>query len=80
MLQTPIEVSAQPEPGTFGAALIAGIGIGVFNDLDEASQSLSGTSRVYSPDPEREKLHQLRLEFYRSTVPTILSEVYERWR
>jgi xylulokinase len=76
MVQTPIEVSAQPEPGTFGAALIAGIGIGVFDDLDEASQMYSGTSKIYEPNLVRAELHKEKLDAYRRTVPVLLSEVY----
>jgi len=77
MVQMPIEVSAQQESGAFGAALIAGYGIGVYKDLDEASQIYSGTSRIYKPNLERAKLHHERLEVYRRTVPILLSEVYK---
>ncbi|MCJ7625168.1 MAG: FGGY-family carbohydrate kinase, partial [Anaerolineaceae bacterium] len=76
MLQTPIEVSAQTEPGAFGAALIAGIGLGVFNDLDEVSQMYSGTGRIYEPNPARKQLHADKLETYRRIVPVLLSELY----
>jgi xylulokinase len=79
MVKTPIEVSAQSEPGTFGAALIAGIGMGVFNDLDEISQKYSGTSRVYEPNSNRADLHKEKLETYRRTVPVFLTEVYKHW-
>jgi xylulokinase len=79
MLGVPVEVSTQPEPGTLGAALLAGCGIGVYQDLDEAALACSGTSRIYEPDPTRAGLHQERLEAYRKAVPGILSAVYEDW-
>jgi xylulokinase len=80
MLQLPIEVVAQPEPGTLGAALLAGLGIGVFDDLDEASLACAGTTRVFQPDMGRRELHAERLKTYRAAVPDLLATVYEDWR
>ncbi len=79
MMQVPLEVVTQPEPGTLGAALLAGYGIGVYPDLDEASAALAGTSRVFEPDPSRASLHQERLEVYRKLVPTLLATTFESW-
>ena len=79
MLQVPIEVVAEPESGALGAALLAGSGIGIFHDLDEASRICSGTSRVYYPDPERATLHQERYALYCKMVPTLLSTGFENW-
>ncbi len=79
-LQVPIEVATQPEPGTLGAALLAGYGIGIYTDLDEASQACSVTGRIYQPDARRAALHQERLGLYRSAVPKILSAVFEDWQ
>jgi xylulokinase len=77
LLQVPIEVVAEPEPGTLGAALLAGVGIGVFNDLDEASQACAGSSRVHQPDPARAELHRERLKTYQNVIPNLLSTVFE---
>ena len=79
MINLPIEVIAQEEPGTFGAALLAGLGIGIYRDLDEASSAYSGTTRTYEPHAGRRDRHQERLDAYRRIVPTLLSEVYEKW-
>jgi xylulokinase len=80
LIGAPIEVSTQPEPGTLGAALLAGYGIGLYNDLDEASQACSGTSQVFEPDASRAGLHRERLETYRRLVPNLLSTVFDHWR
>jgi xylulokinase len=79
LLQVPIEVVAEPEPGALGAALLAGYGIGLYKDLDEASQRYSGTSRIFEPDPERYKLHQERFELYSKFVPNLLENVFNQW-
>jgi xylulokinase len=80
MMQVPIEVSTQPEPGTLGAALLAGCSIGIFDDLDQAGLACAGTSKVYEPDLSRAGLHQERLETYRKLVPNLLTTVFESWR
>lgn len=77
MLQTPLEVSEQAEPGAFGAALIAGYGIGVFDDLDEASNELSGTRKIYDPHSNRRQLHEHKLASYQRLVPILLDEFYK---
>jgi xylulokinase len=76
----PIEVVEQQEAGTLGAAILAGLAIGVYDDLEEVSRRFSGTSWVHEPNPERAALHQERLEAYRSLVPTLLSTAYADWR
>ncbi len=80
MLGVPIEVSTQPEPGTLGAALLAGTGIGIYADLDEASQACSRTEKTYLPNPERAALHEERLTLYRRAVPRFLAAVFEDWK
>lgn len=79
LIQMPIEVVAQPEPGTFGAALLAGYGIGAYKKLDEASELFSGTSKVYEPNFKRLALHQERFNLYKQSVSSLLENVYGVW-
>lgn len=72
----PIEVVRHPEPGTLGAALLAGLAIGVYDDRDAISKQYSGTAAVYMPDPERAALHQERLEKYRKLMALLLDHIY----
>jgi xylulokinase len=76
MTNMPIEVVGQPEPGTLGAALLAGLAIGVYDDMEGISRTLSGTGRVYMPDPERAALHQERLATYRKLMALLLEQIY----
>lgn len=49
----PVEVVGQSEPGTFGAALLAGVGCGVYPDLPVAVDRLVTVSHRYEPNPDR---------------------------
>jgi xylulokinase len=68
----PIEVVIQPEPGTLGAALLAGAAVGVYGDLNAVSRMLSATSRVYEPDTARAAKHHARMRTYHATVAALL--------
>lgn len=76
MTGMPIEVVTHPEPGTLGAALLAGLAIGLYDDLQEVSVSLSGTSALHEPDPQRAALHAERLDAYRRLMALLLEHVY----
>jgi xylulokinase len=55
--QTPIEIVAQDEPGTFGAAILAGVGAGVYGSVSEAVAQLVTVSRRFDPDKPRGALY-----------------------
>jgi xylulokinase len=76
MMDVPIEVVNQPEPGTRGAALLAGLAVGVFQDITEAARASVGSIRFHEPDPKRAELHAEQLETYRNTVSNTLSTLY----
>jgi xylulokinase len=76
MTNKPIEVIDQPEPGTLGAALLAGQAIGLIDDVGAAARAYAKVSAVYEPEPARAALHQERLEYYRKTMRTLLRELY----
>jgi xylulokinase len=49
----PVEVVVQEEPGAFGAAILAGVGAGVYPSVSSAVADLVRVSRRYEPDPDR---------------------------
>ena len=49
----PVEVVAQDEPGAFGAAILAGVGAGIYPSVSGAVRRLVAVSRRFDPDPER---------------------------
>ena len=44
---------AQDEPGAFGAAILAGVGAGVYDSVSSAVAELVTVSRRFEPDLER---------------------------
>lgn len=48
-LRLPVEVRASPEPGAFGAALLAGVGAGVWPSLAEAQRATVQEARRFTP-------------------------------
>lgn len=49
----PVEVVAQDEPGAFGAAILAGVGAGIYESVSTAVAELVTVSRRFEPDAER---------------------------
>jgi sugar (pentulose or hexulose) kinase len=55
--EIPIEVVAQNEPGTFGAAILAGVGAGVYGSVSDAVAELVQVGRRFEPDLQRGALY-----------------------
>ncbi len=53
----PVEVVAQDEPGAFGAAILAGVGAGVYTSVSAAVADLVTVARRFEPDPSRGALY-----------------------
>jgi L-xylulokinase len=51
-LNVPIEITDAQEAGARGAALLAGIGVGLYKDKDEAVNAAVRVVRTHEPDPE----------------------------
>jgi xylulokinase len=70
LLGVPVEVPEHSEPGTLGAALLAGLGIGTYGSLAEAAQRVA-IARRHEPDPERAAAFTDRIEAYRAAVASM---------
>jgi xylulokinase len=58
----PVEVVEQEEPGAFGAALLAGVGAGVYPTVSQAVADLVRVGRRFEPNRERGALYAAMLE------------------
>jgi xylulokinase len=54
----PVEVVAQEEPGAFGAAILAGVGAGIYPSVSAAVAELVTVARRFEPDLERGALYE----------------------
>lgn len=69
----PIEIADEPEASAKGAALLAGVGAGVFCDVAEAAKVAypAGTAKRYEPDAERHAQYSVIYEKWLSLQPTL---------
>ncbi|ADK14225.1 MULTISPECIES: FGGY-family carbohydrate kinase [Clostridium] len=66
-----------PEEVTLGAAMIAGIGSGVYSSPSDAIQKTRKNETVYKPDAEcHEKYHMLMNEIYKHIYPALKETNY----
>lgn len=60
-------VPSGEEFGAKGAALLAGTGVGIYDDIESAVQQTRSTEKSYSPDPENVELYDDLYEWYKLT-------------
>jgi xylulokinase len=65
----PVEVVRQEEPGAFGAAILAGVGAGVYESVSSAVARLVRVSRRFEPDRERGALYAAVRDRMRTGTP-----------
>jgi xylulokinase len=66
-----VEVSEIQDTSPLGAAMLAGVALGLWRDLDEAADSVKGTTQVFRPDPARHARYQPLSELYQSLAPAL---------
>lgn len=62
VLGRPVERPANVESAALGAAIIAGLGIGAFDTLEEGVTALVRVGRVFEPDAGRHRIYRERLQ------------------
>jgi xylulokinase len=67
----PFERSTAPEAGALGAAMIAGVGSGVFANYKEAVLRYAGRGEVFEPDPMRHRVYAEKYERYKELYPRL---------
>lgn len=71
ILQIPISVAACAETGALGAAIAAGVGAGVFPNLDAGVAAMTGPRRDYRPDAAMAAHYRERYRTYRMLTETM---------
>ncbi len=57
------------EAGALGAAIIAGVGDGVFPSYEAGVEAMVSLERAFEPDPQRQRLYESRFEKYKQLWP-----------
>lgn len=73
----PVEVPAVEEATPLGAAILAGIGAGLFRGEEEAFERVGRPGATYQPDPARHALYRERFGLYKELYPA-LAPVHHR--
>jgi xylulokinase len=66
-----VEVLQAEEGAAYGAALLAGVGAGVWSSVDEACQRSVRVSKQIEPDPATSTLMNQQYELYRRIYPAL---------
>jgi xylulokinase len=69
ILNRPLVRPRITEAGALGAAILAGIGAGVYASAKDAINSLVKVDRVFEPDPDRVRMYDERFAKYQLLYP-----------
>ena len=71
----PIRISDIPDLACVGAAMLAGVGAGIYKDFDEASRKFSHNETVVNPNPEKSAVYKSLFEKYKKQADMLI-EMY----
>jgi xylulokinase len=66
-----------PEAGALGAAIIAGVGHGVFPSYRDGVEAMVSLERTFEPDPHKQKLYESQFEQYQRLWPLMADYLRE---
>jgi xylulokinase len=76
MLNKPV-LKFEKDDSSFGAALLSGVGIGIFKDHEEAIKKSVHLSERVMPDDESHKVYEKDFVFYKN-IHDVLAEIYHQ--
>jgi len=76
----PVEVTDNPEVTLLGAAILAGIGAGMYRDARDALSRMDFPLTAYEPDMTRHEDYRKQYDTVLSKIAPALKEVYKEWR
>ena len=69
ILQRPLVRPKVTEAGALGAAIIAGVGCGVFPTYEAGVEVMVSLGQTFEPDPRKQQLYEGRFDKYRRLWP-----------
>lgn len=77
MYGVPVQRLQESEPAALGAAMLAGIGSGLFASFDEATEAMVHTSQTFDPDTRRHARYGELHETYEAAYNALDQSVFE---
>ncbi|WP_152047402.1 xylulokinase [Aureimonas psammosilenae] len=74
VLRRPVEVACEPEATCLGAAMLAASAAKLFDSVEEAVSSMSGSGRVYLPDEANASRYDRFYDVYKNIYPSLREE------
>jgi xylulokinase len=71
MLGMPMEVSQVEEATPLGCAMLAGVGMGLYRDMDEAYERVRKPGRIYEPNRDLTKQYAKLFELHKAVYPAL---------
>ncbi len=75
-LQIPVDVIEDKELGAQGAAIAAGIAVGIYEDYEEGIQKTVKITKTVQPRPDYKEIYEKKYQTYRRVIES-LSDVWE---
>ncbi len=69
----PVDVPETTDASLLGAAMLAGVGVGIYKDVDDAQRRVAGTVRTVAPRPERTAAYAEAFARYKRLYPALAS-------
>jgi len=71
MIGKPIETPEIEEPTPLGAAILAGIGVGLYKDVDDAYEKVYRPGRTWQPNLDLTKKYRRLFEIFKQVYPSL---------
>lgn len=73
VLELPVKVPVVKEATALGAAILAGYGVGIYEDIPSAAQALIQWETTYQPNPKNQDVYRKLFQSWREMYPAQLS-------
>jgi xylulokinase len=73
----PVVAPQVSEASGLGAALLAGVGAGLYPDAVQAITAILRFRREFLPDPQRQAAYERQFELYRQVYPAVKSILHQ---
>ena len=71
MLGKPVHVAENTDASPLGAAMLAGVGVGLYQSIDHAYEMVKGSSKTYTPNPELTAEYTELFQIYKQLYPAL---------